>query len=270
MKNIKNAIVILLLLVASTGKSQEIKTSPYHTTFWGDGAWVVGGIAANAYGLSLIINKDDITEEELNELNEDDIIGIDRWAAGYNSDSASKISDIPFYGSFFTPFLLLIPKETRGNAGQLSVLMLESVSTAGAIYTISAGLVNRARPRVYDENLALDTRIDNDNQRSFFSGHVAASAATTFFVAQVLHDYFPDSAVQPFIWGTAAAIPAAVGYFRIKSGNHFLTDVLLGYAIGAASGVLIPNLHKRKDSKLRASAGMGMRGEAMLSLNYTF
>jgi len=43
----------------------------------------------------------------------------------------------------------------------------------------------------------------------------------------------------------AAAVPAAVGYFRMEAGKHFLTDVLLGYSIGATVGVLVPELHKK-------------------------
>jgi membrane-associated phospholipid phosphatase len=48
------------------------------------------------------------------------------------------------------------------------------------------------------------------------------------------------------VWVVAAAIPAAVGYMRYQAGMHFLSDNLLGYALGAASGILIPQWHKSK------------------------
>ena len=32
---------------------------------------------------------------------------------------------------------------------------------------------------------------------------------------------------------------------HIKAGQHFLNDVALGYAMGAASGILIPEFHKK-------------------------
>jgi membrane-associated phospholipid phosphatase len=46
------------------------------------------------------------------------------------------------------------------------------------------------------------------------------------------------------VWGAAAIIPAVVAYFRIKAGKHFLTDNLVGYAVGATVGVLVPRLHQ--------------------------
>ena len=42
----------------------------------------------------------------------------------------------------------------------------------------------------------------------------------------------------------AAAVPAVVAYFRIRAGKHFLTDNLVGYAVGATVGVLVPRLHR--------------------------
>ncbi|MHA7056927.1 phosphatase PAP2 family protein [Aquimarina sp. M1] len=267
----KITLVAMLIAVMFNGRSQDTMrtTSPYQTDFWKDGAWVAGGLALSTYGLILVQNKDDLTEQELSELNRDDINGIDRWAAGYDDENASKISDIPFYGSFATPFLLLLNKNTRNDAGQLSVMFLETMSTTAAMFTITAGLVQRSRPRVYNEELALDRRLSNDNQRSFYSGHVAASAAATFFAAKVYNDYFPDSKAKPYIWAGAALVPATVGYFRIKSGNHFLTDVILGYALGAATGILVPELHKKKNKNLTISAGLGNR-QQVVYLSYRF
>jgi hypothetical protein len=36
-----------------------------------------------------------------------------------------------------------------------------------------------------------------------------------------------------------------VGYLRLKAGKHFLSDNLLGYAVGASAGILVPHLHKK-------------------------
>ncbi len=53
------------------------------------------------------------------------------------------------------------------------------------------------------------------------------------------------------LWSFSAYIPALTGYFRVKAGKHFTTDVMAGYAVGAFTGWLIPHLHKKKaDSML--------------------
>jgi len=47
--------------------------------------------------------------------------------------------------------------------------------------------------------------------------------------------------------------PAYVGYLRYRGLKHFPTDILMGYIIGAGSGILIPHLHKKKGDKLNVS-----------------
>lgn len=41
-------------------------------------------------------------------------------------------------------------------------------------------------------------------------------------------------------------MPAITGYLRYKAGYHFLSDNILGYVIGAGTGILIPKMHKNK------------------------
>ncbi|MBN8679589.1 MAG: hypothetical protein J0M29_15270 [Chitinophagales bacterium] len=42
----------------------------------------------------------------------------------------------------------------------------------------------------------------------------------------------------------ASAIPAITGFLRMRAGQHFFTDVAVGYSIGATIGYLIPVLHR--------------------------
>jgi membrane-associated phospholipid phosphatase len=60
----------------------------------------------------------------------------------------------------------------------------------------------------------------------------------------VLHDYFPERKWTKITWGAAAVVPAWTGYQRYKAGKHFPTDVIAGYLVGGACGILIPELHK--------------------------
>ena len=85
---------------------------------------------------------------------------------------------------------------------------------------------------------------------SFFSGHTSTTAAASFFMAKVYTDLHPETEGKKWLFYVAAlAPPAVVGYFRYKALKHFPTDVLTGIAVGAASGVLIPHLHKKKEGK---------------------
>tara|TARA_B100001245_G_C22810995_1_gene390550 strand:+ start:125 stop:487 length:363 start_codon:yes stop_codon:yes gene_type:complete len=120
----------------------------------------------------------------------------------------------------------------------------------------------------------MSRRLSANGQRSFFAGHVAASATGTFFAAKIYNDFHPDSPAVPWVWAGAATIPAAVAYLRIEAGQHFLTDVTVGYVIGAAVGILVPELHKKKNRKLDISPTSGINATGNqytgLSLRYQF
>ncbi len=246
----KKYISILLFGLIFSGINAQENRSPYETNFWQDGTWIAGGVGLNVLGVFVIQNKPDLSESDLAALDRNDIWKINRRAAGNYSESADELSYIPFYGSFATPLLFLIGEDERKNFGQISVLFIETMATTGAAFTITAGAVEKSRPLVYNENLPTEDRLEADAQRSFFAGHTAATAAATFFTAKVFHDYNPDSAARPFVWAGAIAVPAYVGYLRTKAGKHFLTDNIIGYGIGAACGILIPEIHKKANENL--------------------
>jgi hypothetical protein len=224
---------------------------PYKTSWKKDAPIVVGGIGLSYLGVTLIQNKKDLTLSELATKTKDKVPFFDRGNVGFYSDKINKDSYVPFYASFAMPaVILLLNKNERRNASSIFVMYLESLSITGTLFTFTAGLIDRPRPMVFGpSNAPDDKRILAKNQRSFYAGHTAASATGTFFAAKVFSDLNPDSKLKPVVWTVAAAIPAVVGYMRYKSGYHFLSDNLLGYALGAASGILIPEWHKTKAYK---------------------
>jgi membrane-associated phospholipid phosphatase len=99
--------------------------------------------------------------------------------------------------------------------------------------------VGRQRPYAHYGSLSA-AAVSNDDNLSFLSGHSAltfaiATAAGT--VAQRRH-----YALAPVIWATGLGLAATTAYLRIAGDKHYLSDVVAGSALGAASGVLIPRL----------------------------
>ena len=224
-------------------------TSPYKLHF-ADVPVIAAGIGLSVYGVHLIDNKEPLTEEKLNTMSKEDIPFFDRGNAGFYSPTADNNSYIPFYASFVVPVgLMLANKNERQHAGQVLVMYLETMSITGALFTMSAGLIDRSRPLVYGTKASFDKRVDANAQRSFYAGHTAATAAASFFAAKVFADFNPDSKYKPYVWAMAATLPAIVGYFRYEAGMHFLSDNVIGYVIGAGTGILVPQLHKTKIMK---------------------
>ena len=258
-----------LLLITSTFAQQNIKeeSSPYHTSFAKDGAIIVGGIGLTALGVKLINDKENLTASELATKTKANVPFFDRGNVGFYSQRADDDSYIPFQASFAMPVLMaLINKNERQKFGQLMVLYTETMAITGTVFAMATGNVYRSRPYVYNTTLDQSFRRDKNSQRAFFAGHTAATAAATFFMAKAFADFNPDSKARPYVWAFAAAVPAVVGYLRYKAGMHFLSDNLLGYAVGMGAGILVPQLHKIKGMRnvtISPALGIGNKGLAV-------
>lgn len=265
------SIITFFLALLITGTHVFAQTeSPYKTSWKTDGIAIAGGVGLSVLGLSLIKNKKDLTEAEVNAYAKEDVFFIDRFAAGDYNSQADKDSYFPFYGSFAAvPVIMLLNKNQRNNAGQVLALFVETMSVTGALFSLTAGSVQRSRPYVYNIERPMSQRMDSDSQRSFFAGHTAATATASFFAAKVFSDFNPDSKAKPYVWAAAAIVPASVGYLRLKAGRHFLTDNLLGYGIGAGVGILVPHLHKKSNTTGLSLAPYGGAGVQGASLTYT-
>ncbi len=229
---------------------QHNYTSPYKTTFKTDAPIIIAGLGLAYWGNTLIKNKKPLTQAELATKTKDKIPFFDRGNAGNYSNNLNKVSYIPMLASFPLPLIMMVAnKNERKNASQLLVMYLEAEAITGALYTMTNGLTSRPRPLVYSTTTPIGERLNKNNQRSFYAGHTASSASATFFAAKVFSDLNPDSKAKPIVWVVAAAIPAVVAYMRYQSGFHFLSDNLLGYGLGAATGILIPKWHKSKVHK---------------------
>ncbi len=250
-------IITTVLSIIITFSAFAQNDSPYKTSLKADGPIILGSLGLGYLGLTMIKNKESLTAAEVAAKSPNNVNGFDRFSAGDFSEQADKDSYIPFYASFAAPVVMLLNKNESKKAGQIMVLFTESMAITGAMFSLTAGSVKRSRPFVYGTAAPLDKRMDKDSQRAFYAGHTAATATATFFLAKVFQDFNPDSKAKPYIWAAAALVPASVGYLRLRAGQHFLSDNLLGYALGAGVGILVPQLHKKgSTSNLSLSPSM--------------
>lgn len=159
---------------------------------------------------------------------------------------AQHFSDILLWGSMAAPLVLFADPNIRKDALTNSTIGIEAYLVTGALTNLTKELFQRKRPFVYNPNAPLSLKMQTDATSSFFSGHTSYTATACFLTAKMYTDYHPNSKLNPYIWTTAALIPAIQGYARVKGGKHFVTDVVTGYLVGAAVGILIPELHKIK------------------------
>ncbi len=208
---------------------------------------VAGGLWTN-YAFSVIYKKKRTPEAVILGLDRNNIPAFDRWVTYNHNDKLDKVSYIPFYAVMPLPLVLLADRRISRDAGRVGLLYLEAFAITGVLYSGSAYFVDRFRPDVYRTDLTMDYRTNGNYRNSFFGGHIAVIATSTFFVSKVYADYHPHSPWKWVFYGASAASTAAMGYMRLQAGKHFLSDVLLGAAVGIGSGILVPQVHKNLDN----------------------
>jgi membrane-associated phospholipid phosphatase len=233
----------------SSGKNQFAPAHPqiYRIKPAVDISAEVAGVAWDLYNFSQISKKDNSSVAEVESLSISKIDWFDRWAVHPYNHSVDKLSYEPFFLAMPFPMIVFgIDKKMRKDFWKLTFLYAEAMTMTGVLYTSAVHYVNRHRPLVYESASPIGTRTSPNSRNSFFAGHVALVGTSFFFVAQTYADYHPDSRYKWAFYGGAAALTALTGYWRNLAGEHFPTDIALGAAVGMASGLLTPALHRVK------------------------
>ncbi|MCP4677308.1 MAG: phosphatase PAP2 family protein [Deltaproteobacteria bacterium] len=191
---------------------------------------------------------------------------LDRRVAGNYNENWSKVSDAALLTALGTSAIALFADDGFSSGIIDFVVMAESALMTNATIIVLNLATRRARPYLYSEKAPEEVRTSGTASLSFPSGHIGTATAVTTSLFGILYIRNPGSA-WPWVWlgfGTAASGLVATG--RVMAGRHFITDVIVGGAMGVCMGILVPVLHKRnivitptvfEDS----AAGLSLSGE---------
>ena len=262
------SIMILSNLIGQKDTASVAPDSPYYLSKRMDLP-----LAAVSTGLlvgAALVDVTPLTEDDINDLNKDEVSDFDYSATENWDENSIATSDLLLYSSIGFPAILLIDKEIRRDYKKFMSIWAETFVLTYGLTNLTKVLVSRPRPYLYGTSEGPEEhKMEDDNQRSFFSGHTSLSAASWFMMASMYQDYHPESKLAPYIWATAYLVPAATGYYRYDAGKHFLSDVLTGYFIGRAIGVMVPRWHK-KSSRVDVGLMLLPSGEPGVQLTYRY
>jgi membrane-associated phospholipid phosphatase len=206
-------------------------------------------MTASYFGFRELDRVATFDESDVLKLNPQNINSFDRSAAFYNPanfDKAQSQSDLFLNISIASPVLLALDGRIRKDWLDLVTMYLVTHAADNIVYFATAFPIRRARPLTYNPEVPMAVKTGEARSNSFFSGHVSFSATSTFFLAKVFTDYHHIKGWKRIALYTVATIPPGlVGYYRMRAGKHFKTDVMLGMVVGASSGILIPELHRK-------------------------
>ncbi len=220
--------------------------SPYNLSWQVDAP--MGAVALGMGTTYLILHSktSPLTEGQILALNREDVSLFDRDATYHWSKPVKLSSDILLYTSMAIPSLLFIDKKVQQDYLKVGTIWAQTFALTAAATSLTKVLVKRPRPFTYNPDVPMHYKLKKDAQYSFFSGHTSTTAAMCFMTAKIYHDYNPNSKAVTWVWVGAAVVPAVTGILRNQTGKHFWTDIVTGYLIGAAIGILVPELHKLK------------------------
>ncbi|MFO0552765.1 MAG: phosphatase PAP2 family protein [Polyangiaceae bacterium] len=145
---------------------------------------------------------------------------------------------------------------------QMGLIDLQTIAFSASLNSFIAGVVGRERPygrAICDEGDTAESSDckGNNRYRSFFSGH--STAAFTMAALTCTHHIN----IPMYGGGPREAIPCAVAMatatgvalLRVVSDQHYLSDVIVGAAVGTAAGFGIPYAfhYAYPDSPLKTS-----------------
>jgi membrane-associated phospholipid phosphatase len=178
-----------------------------------------------------------------------------------NGDVPRHASDVLAYGVLPAAVVAhqLLAARASGDwheGGKDLLFIAEAAAIAGSVNELVKLSVGRQRPFVHYGNYAdPDRRPQPDDNLSFYSGHTSAAFSVVAAAGTIstLRGY-PSA---PWIWAVGLPLAAGIGYLRIASDMHYLTDVLAGAAVGGAIGVAVPLLLHPREGDRPGAGGAG-------------
>jgi hypothetical protein len=269
-------IISILFLLTQLQSQNQSEEKVYKVNKLVEIPLTVGGFTLNYIGFGLLRDKPRLDSSQILNLNKNDVWFLDRIALNQTTSqriNAQNISDVAMNIMLAAPVLLLIDKKMRKDWFDLLVLYGETHAITSFIYAYGgAMLTKRKRPYNYYPEVPWDVKLGSGSTDSFFSGHTATTAASSFFMAKVISDYHPELGGKKWLIFAGALIPPAiVGYYRKRALKHFPTDIITGTIVGAACGILVPHFHKivkRKNENLTVVPYVGGYSGLALSLKF--
>lgn len=234
---------LFLLIIMCTGIASSCRGAgfPYRLR-WGVDA-PAGAACAALFATGLLLDGDEggLPWNGV-PLDESSVNSFDSWAMLPYSQELDDAGTVAQLMTMATPAVLAATE--RADWLTVGVMYAQSVMLTCGLKNTLKGLVDRNRPYMYFEDPSAEGIESGDHLNSFPSGHAAYAVNGAVFTSVVFSRCFPDSPWKtPVICGSLSlAITTAV--LRVESGNHFVSDVLAGAAVGGLSGFLIPWLHE--------------------------
>ena len=187
-----------------------------------DAKWMV----PSGVGLAALFTTDRMTGDEISE----------SGRPGKASKILSYPGSIYGLGGVAATFYVVGRKKRDYRARETGVLSAEALVDSLVVVQAMKAITQRVRPHGGEDRSEFF-----DGGDSFPSGHSIQAWSVATVVANEYHDRRP---VKIAAYGIASAVSVA----RVTGGKHYISDVLVGSALGYGIGRYVYHAHHREDS----------------------
>ena len=212
-------------------------------------ALLSSGVSASTLAIYLLSKVEPPTQDEIQNLSRNDVNSFDRFATNSWSPTISDISDALLITETISPLLLLTSQKIRNDYKNYLVMNIELYLLYYGSVHITKALSGRFRPYMYNNEVPLEEKMKYESKLSFFSGHSTFSFASAVFISSIYTKNFPDSKWKTLVWGSSLLFATITASFRVISGMHFFSDVLIGAAVGSLIGYFVPLIHETNEKQ---------------------
>jgi undecaprenyl-diphosphatase len=231
-------IGLAILLGAVTASAAETGTAPFTLSWRLDAPLLATGVPMFAVSLLLPTVVYDGAP-----LDPHGIPAVDAWClCGYCSWS-DRGSDHAWYALLALPVLYGLLEGPPWMV-PLGVMFTEAFALSMGIDGLLEKAVRRPRPYLYTGTASPEILAMDEGLESFPSGHTTSSCAAASFIAYTYCRLHPDSPWRLPVCAGVTVLAGVQAAFRLRSGEHFLTDIVAGALLGTAAGVLVPIAHE--------------------------
>ena len=199
---------------------KAIWTAPFHLER-DDAKWMIPSVV----GMGALITTDRITGDEIGEFD--------------HLEKPSRIVSYPgsIYGvaAVAATFYFVSRRNNDGRARETGILSALAASDSMIVVSALKGISQRGRPQSGRERSEFF-----EGGSSFPSGHSIAAWSVATVVANEYHDH-------PVVPIAAYGIASAVSVARFTGGKHYLSDILVGSALGFGIGKYVYHAHHREE-----------------------
>ena len=220
----------------------------------------LAGTALTAAGLLATHQVAPLSEAELQALRLTELPLIDRRLLAAPNATLDLAGSLLAYGQALVPAVAAIGLQ-RQAALELLWRYYQVLAIAHGGKDLLKTAIRRPRPYLYHRGAPVPAANDHASAQSFPSGHATIAFASAAYLTTVAGERWGrDTAL--LVGSGSFAVATTVAVLRVAAGQHFVTDVVAGAALGGVIGWLVPLLHRSTGAATlypTSPAGIGLR-----------